>query len=80
MIERIKDNAYLVVNKEKYRVTTIEKEINALFAGERIALRPEIMDKVIEDNKEAYENKDYSSINLYLRKNDTKIYDKLDYE
>jgi len=79
MIKRIKDNAYLVVNKEKYRVTTIEKEINALFAGERIALRPEIMDKVIEDNKEAYENKDYSSINLYLRKNDTKIYDKLDF-
>ena len=80
MIKRIKDKAYLVVNKEKYRVTTIEKEINALFAGERIAVSPEIMDKVIEDNKEAYENKDYSSINLYLRKNDTKIYDKLDYE
>lgn len=78
MIKRIKDNAYLVVSKENYRVTTIEKEINALFAGERIAFSSEIMEKVIKDNKEAYENKDYASINQYLRKNNIKIYERWD--
>jgi len=77
MIKKVKENGYLIVRKEYYRVTTIEKEMEALFAGERIAIRPEIMDKVIKDNKEAYENKDYESINLYLRKNDIKIYDTL---
>jgi predicted ABC-type ATPase len=77
MIKKVKENGYLIVRKDYYRVTTIEKEINALFAGERIAFSFEIMDKVIKDNKEAYENKDYESINLYLRKNDIKIYDKL---
>lgn len=77
MIKKVKENGYLIVRKEYYRVTTIENEMKALFAGERIAIRPEIMDKVMKDNKEAYENKDYESINLYLRKNDIKIYDTL---
>jgi len=77
MIKKVKENGYLIVRKEYYRVTTIEKEMEALFAGERIAIRPEIMDKVMKDNKEAYENKDYESINLYLRKNEIKIYDTL---
>jgi len=77
MIKKVKENGYLIVRKEYYRVTTIEKEMKALFAGERIAIRPEIMDKVMKDNKEAYANKDYESINLYLRKNDIKIYDTL---
>jgi predicted ABC-type ATPase len=77
MIKKVKENGYLIVRKNYYRVTTIEKEMKALFAGERIAIRPEIMDKVIKDNREAYENKDYESINLYLRKNDIKNYDKL---
>ena len=77
MIKKVKENGYLIVRKDHYRVTTIEKEMKALFAGERIAIRPEIMDKVMKDNKEAYKNKDYESINLYLRKNEIKIYDKL---
>ncbi|WP_312458981.1 hypothetical protein [Proteiniclasticum sp.] len=77
MIKKVKENGYLIVRKDHYRVTTIEKEMKALFAGERIAIRPEIMDKVIKDNKEAYANKDYESINLYLRKSDIKIYDTL---
>lgn len=78
MIKRIKDNAYLVVSKENYRVSTIEKEIKALFAGERAAIQPEVLEKVIKDNKEAYENKDYASINQYLSKNNIKIYEKWD--
>ena len=77
MIKKVKENGLLIVRKNYYRVTTIEKEMKALFAGERIAIRPEIMDKVMKENKEAYENKDYESINLYLRKNEIKIYDTL---
>jgi len=74
MIKRIKENGYLVVNKKHYRVTTIEKEIEALFDGKR-QLFPETLDKVLEDNMDAYENRDYEAINHYLRKNNIKVWD-----
>lgn len=77
MIKEIKENGYLVVNKEKYRVTTIEKEINALYDGERTVWQG-TLEKILEDNRESYENKDYEAINLYLRKNNLKVYDKWD--
>jgi len=74
MIKRIKEDGYLVVNKKHYRVTTIEKEIEALFDGKR-QLFPETLDKVLEDNMDAYENRDYEAINHYLRKNNIKVWD-----
>ncbi len=74
MIKRIKENGYLVVNKKHYRVTTIEKEIEALFDGKR-QLFPETLDKVMEDNMDAYENREYEAINHYLRKNNIKVWD-----
>jgi len=74
MIKRIKEDGYLVVNKKHFRVTTIEKEIEALFDGKRQVF-PETLDKIIEDNMDAYESKDYEAINQYLRKNNIKVWD-----
>ena len=66
--KEIKENGYLVVEKNNYRITSIEKEINALFKGE-MKVWPEVLDKILEDNKDAYKNKDYEAINYYLMKN-----------
>lgn len=74
MIKRIKENGYLVVSKKHYRVTTIEKEIEALFDGKHKVF-PETLDKVLEDNMDAYESRDYEAINHYLRKNNIKVWD-----
>lgn len=68
LAQNIKENGYLVVDKDSYRVTTIEKEVKALFDGER-RVWPEKLDKILEDNRVSYENKDYQAINLYLLKN-----------
>ncbi len=74
MIKKIKESGYLVVNKKRYRVTTIEKEIEALFDGKRKVF-PEMLDKVLEDNMDAYESRDFEAINQYLRKNNIKVWD-----
>lgn len=68
LAQNIKEKGYLVVDKDSYRVTTIEKEIKALFDGER-RVWPDSLDKILEDNRVSYENKDYQAINLYLLKN-----------
>ncbi len=54
-------------------MTSIEKEIDALFDGER-QVYPEILDKIIEDNSESYENKDYESIYRYLMRNNIMVW------
>lgn len=74
MVKRIKENGYLMVSKKHSRVTTIQKEIDALFEGKRKVF-PETLDKVLEDNMDAYESRDYEAINSYLRKNNIKVYD-----
>ena len=74
MIKKVKENGYLVVSKKHYRVTTIEKEIEALFDGKREVF-PGTMDKVLEDNMDAFKNRDYDAINSYLIKNNIKVYD-----
>lgn len=76
IITKIKENGYLVVSKDAYRVTTIEKEIDALFDGKRQVVSA-TLEKVLKDNREAYKNKDYEGINQYLRKNSIKVYDPL---
>lgn len=68
MAKEIKDKGYLVVDRDRYRVTTIEKEIKALFRNERYVYPENEMKDILEDNKEAYKNKDYEAINLYLMK------------
>ncbi|WP_312649696.1 hypothetical protein [Proteiniclasticum sp.] len=65
----IKESGYLVVNPERYRVTTIEKEIKALFNNERRIHPQEKLKEVLEANRESFEEKDYESINLYLLRN-----------
>lgn len=67
--QKIKENGYLVVNPERYRVTTIEKEIKALFNNERRIHPKEKLKEVLEANREAFEEKDYEAINLYLLRN-----------
>ena len=74
MIRKIKESGYLVVSKKHYRVTTMEKEIDALFDGKR-KVSPETLDKVLEDNMDAYESRDFEAINQYLRKNNIKVWD-----
>ena len=66
---KIKENGYLVVNPERYRVTTIEKEIKALFNNDRRIHPKEKLKEVLEANRESFEEKDYESINLYLLRN-----------
>lgn len=74
MIKRIKENGYLVVNKKHYRVTTVEKEIEALFDG-KLKVFPETLDQILEDNMDAYEARDYEAINYYLMRNNVKVWD-----
>lgn len=69
MAIKIKESGYLVVNVDRYRVTTIEKEIKALFAGERRIHPAEKLQQVLDVNIESYENEDYEAINLYLLRN-----------
>ena len=71
--KEIKDSGYLIVSKDYYYVTSIEKEIDALFDGER-QVYPEILDKIIEDNSESYENKDYEAIYRYLMRNNIMVW------
>ena len=68
MAKEIKQKGYLVVNRDSYRITTIEKEIKALFRNERYVYPADKMKDILEDNKVAFKNKDYESINLYLMK------------
>lgn len=65
----IKEKGYLVVNVDRYRVTTIEKEIKALFDEERRIHPAEKLEQVLEENRESFKNKDYEAINLYLLRN-----------
>jgi hypothetical protein len=68
MAKEIKQKGYLVVDRNSYRITTIEKEIKALFRNERYVYPADKMKDILEDNKVAFKNKDYESINLYLMK------------
>lgn len=70
----IKENGYQIVDKNNYRVTTLEKEVKALFQGKRSLYPGERLEKVLQDNKEAYKNKDYGAINLYLIQNKIWVY------
>lgn len=79
MAKQIKENGYLVVDKKYYRISTLEKEIKALFDGERLVW-PEKLDKILEDNKEAYRNKDYETIHLYLMKNRIMVWKQMAFE
>lgn len=72
--ERIQENGYHIVNENTYRVTTLKKEITALFNGKR-NVAPSILDKILDDNKELYENEDYEAINLYLIENKIAVTD-----
>ncbi len=67
--QKIKENGYLVVNPERYRVTNIEKEIKALFNHDRKIHPKEKLKEVLEANRESFEEKDYESINQYLIRN-----------
>ena len=79
LAQNIKENGYLVVDKDSFRVTTIEKEIKALFDGER-RVWPDNLDKILEDNRVSYENKDYQAINLYLLKNNIIVWKQMVFE
>ena len=79
LAQNIKEKGYLVVNKDSYRVTTIEKEIKALFDGER-RVWPDSLDKILEDNRSSYENQDYQAINLYLLKNRVIVWKQMVFE
>lgn len=71
--KEIKDSGYLIVSKDYYYVTTLEKEIDALFDGER-QVYPEILDKILEDNRSSYKDKDYESIYSYLMRNNIMVW------
>lgn len=73
-IDKIKNYPLFIVKKDFYYVTTVEEEIKALFEGERLLFDQSQLAKIIEDNKEAYENKDYETILSYLRRNGIKVW------
>lgn len=71
---KIKENAYQIVDSENYRVTTLEKEMKALYQGKRILFPGNSLQKILEDNKEAYRDEDYGAINVYLIQNKITVY------
>lgn len=73
--DKMKNYPLFIVQEGSYYVTTVEQEVKALFDGERVVLG-ENLDKVLEDNKEAYESKDYESIMIYLSRKQIKVYQK----
>lgn len=74
----IKEKGFLVVKKDRYRVTSIEKEIRALFNHERRIHPAAKLQEVLNDNRESYKNKDYEAINLYLIRNHMMVFDALE--
>lgn len=73
LAKTIKDSAWQVVEKDMFFVTTAEKEIKALFDGERKVHGAEV-EEVIFDNKDAYKAKDYQKINDYLISRNIKVW------
>lgn len=73
LAEKIKYSAWRIVQKDMFFITTVEKEMKALFAGER-QIKGVDLDKLISDNKEAYKNKDYQKINDYLIAQNIKVW------
>ena len=67
LVEKIKNEPLFIVQEELYYVTTAEKEIMAMFDKKR-KVSGKDLDKILEDNKEAYKRKDYQAINDYLTK------------
>ena len=71
--EKMKNYPLYIVKHGSFYVTTPKDEIIALFNGERIVLGAKL-EKVLEDNKKAYDNKDYMSIMNYFKKTQTQVY------
>ncbi|WP_312460517.1 hypothetical protein [Proteiniclasticum sp.] len=76
IVEKIKESGYKVLYRDYYYVTTVEDEIIATFNGERELYPNNKYSKFIEDNTGAYKNKDYSTINDYIIKNNIMIFSK----
>lgn len=74
IIDQIKNFPLFIVKKDFYYVTTVEKEIEALFKGNRLLFDQEQLDKIIKDNEDAYKKKDYDSILSYLRRNNIRVW------
>ena len=74
LVMKIKENAYQIVDSENYRVTTLEKEMKALYQGKRRLFPGDSLRKILEDNKEAYRDEDYGAINVYLIQNKITVY------
>ena len=74
LVMKIKENAYQIVDSENYRVTTLEKEMKALYQGKRRLFPGNSLRKILEDNKEAYRDEDYGAINVYLIQNKITVY------
>ena len=74
LVIKVKNNGYQIVEKDNYRVTTIEKEVKALYQGKRKLFPGNSLLQILEDNKEAYRDEDYGAINVYLIQNKITVY------
>ncbi len=73
-IDKIKNYPLFIVKKDFYYVTTVEKEIDALFDGDRLLFTQSNLKEIISDNKEAYKQKDYETILNYLNRKNIKVW------
>ncbi len=74
LVDKIKNHPLFIVQEGFYYVTTVEKEIKALFDGERKIIRQEELEKILSDNQEAYKKKDYETILTYLAKKNIMVW------
>lgn len=74
MAHKVKNYPLFIVHEDSFYITSVEKEIKALFSGDRILFKDEGLEKIKSDNKEAYKKKDYQVILNYLNKNNIKVW------